>query len=130
MGSIGKSERQEQAYRAQLRQNNSAEIIQFPNDEYDEEVANDQAVKGSSAPGGWDYPGIRDSIDKIEAKASRARSANTYADLIKALKSIDRTITTSMNTGDERDDKNALLTYRRRVRTLTRQLKQKYQNKL
>ena len=127
MGSIGKSESN---YKSHLRQNNKGEIIEFPNDAYDEELANDQAVKGSSAPGGWDYPGIRDSIDKIEAKAERARSANTYADLIKALKSIDRTITTSMNTGDERDDKNALLTYRRRVRTLTRQLKQKYQNKL
>lgn len=120
MGSIGKSESD---YKAQLTQGNN--IVQFPNDAYDEELANDQAVKSSTAPGGWDYPGIRDSIDEVEKKASNARSTNTYERLIRRLNELDRTITTSLDTGDERDDKNALMSYRRRTRTLLRQLRQK-----
>lgn len=125
MGSIGSSEND---YKAQLVQ--SGKIVQFKNDEYDEELANDSAVQATPAPGGWDYPGIRDSINEVEAKAANARSTNTYQRLIKRLNELDRTITTSLETGDDRDDKRALMSYRRRTRTLLRQLKERYKNEL
>lgn len=126
MGSIGRSERQEQAYQAQLRQSNSAEIIQFPNDEYDEEVANDQTIQ-QLRTGGWDFPGFRDSIDEVENRLNRARSDNTLDRLARRLNELDRNITTSINTAGENDDTNMLLTYRRRVRGLLRQIKNRRQ---
>ena len=126
MGSIGKSERKEQDYQAQLRQNNSAEVIQFPNDEYDEEVANDQAIQQSRS-GGWDFPGFRDSIDEVENRLKGARSDNTLDRLARRLRQLDSNITTSINTASELDDTNMLLTYRRRVRGLLRQIKNRRQ---
>lgn len=126
MGSIGRSEREEQAYQAQLRQSNSAEIIQFPNDEYDEEVANDQAIRQPRS-GGWDFPGFRDSIDEVEKRLAGARSDNTLDRLARRLNELDKNITTSMNTAGEYDDTNMLLTYRRRVRGLLKQIKNRRQ---
>ena len=99
-------------------------------DEYDEQVLNDNTVEARSSStkpfaNGWDFPGIKDSIDEVQLRFENARALNTYERLIRRLNEIDNTISTSLNTLGPGEDKNALLTHRRRTRNLIRQIKNK-----
>lgn len=81
-----------------------------------------------SKSGGWDYRGVSERIDKLEASLKNSHSANKVSVIAEKLKKQDELITEELKriesgTSDVRGDKNALLTQRRRVRQLLQKAK-------
>lgn len=114
MGSIGE-------HKSYLQQNNFENL-----DEFDEQVLNDNMIEAQNRQeefsGGWDFPGIRDSINTLEQKLDKTKSHNTVASIYRQLVSMDTTIKVQYEAASPMEDKNALLTYRRRVRQLLRKI--------
>lgn len=70
----------------------------------------------------WNCPGVKESIKKIENFLSTSRRSDKNFAAYKALKDLDRTITSLLE--DEDNDERYLLSYRRQVRTLLRTVTQ------
>ena len=91
-------------------------------DEFDEQVTNDNAIVPASREGeftnGWDFPGIRDSVDRLEQQLNRTRSASGTSRILKALREQEVVINRALAENNPNNDRNALLTYRRRIRQM------------
>ena len=77
---------------------------------------------------GWEYPEIKENVDKLEKSLSSAKSANKIQSIAIALREQDTRITQEIerlhnNTADTEGSENALLTQRRRIRQLMRKAK-------
>lgn len=70
----------------------------------------------------WDCRGTKEAIEKIKNFLATSKRADKDFVAYKALKEQDRVITSLL--ADEGNDQNSLLTYRRQVRTLLRQVTQ------
>ena len=70
----------------------------------------------------WDCRGTKEAIEKIKNFLATSKRADKDFIAYKALKEQDRVITSLL--ADEDNDQNSLLTYRRQVRTLLRQVTQ------
>lgn len=76
----------------------------------------------------WDYPGIKQRIDRLEKTLENSRSVNTINSVARAARATDEQITRTINDAENgREDvpvnMNALMAYRRRVRQLIRKAK-------
>lgn len=106
--------------------NDNGRIIQLP-------VENSRNDNGAETmidnENGWTYQGIKEYIDNLEDSLSRARSRNTVSSIARALQGQDEQITREIErlhdgTADVKGSEKALMTYRRRVRTLLRKAKE------
>lgn len=76
---------------------------------------------------GWKYTGIQNSVDKLETALNNARSTARVAKVYSELKKQDEIITQEIQrlhdgTADVKGNENALLTQRRRVRQMMRNI--------
>lgn len=77
---------------------------------------------------GWDYPGIKDRVDKLEDALSKARSTSKINSIARAARASDELIGQEIErlhngTADIKGNENALLTQRRRIRNIIRRAK-------
>lgn len=70
----------------------------------------------------WDCRGVKETIEDIKNFLATSKKADKNFIAYKALKEQDRVITSLL--ADEENDKRCLMSYRRQVRTLLRQLTQ------
>lgn len=94
----------------------------------DKQIAENKKQADERNNNGWDYRGIAERTDKLEAALKNARSVNKIQVVAERLKQQDALITEELKriedgTSDVKGDKNALLTQRRRVRLLMQKAK-------
>ena len=70
----------------------------------------------------WDCRGVKETIEDIKNFLATSKKADKNFIAYKALKEQDRVITSLL--ADEENDERCLMSYRRQVRTLLRQLAQ------
>ena len=70
----------------------------------------------------WDCRGVKETIEDIKNFLATSKKADKNFIAYKALKEQDRVITSLL--ADEENDERCLISYRRQVRTLLRQLTQ------
>lgn len=70
----------------------------------------------------WDCRGVKETIEDIKNFLATSKKADKNFIAYKALKEQDRVITSLL--ADEENDERCLMSYRRQVRTLLRQLTQ------
>lgn len=68
----------------------------------------------------WNCTGVAERIEQVKSFLATSRKADKSFIAYQALKELDRNITVLMQ--DEENDQRWLLTYRRRVRTLQREV--------
>lgn len=79
---------------------------------------------------GWDYRGIAQRVDKMETTLKKTKSFNTIASIYRQASNTEKLITDEIerlhnNTADVPGNEKALLTQRRRVREILRNIKNK-----
>lgn len=70
----------------------------------------------------WNCPGVKESIEQIKEFLNTSRKADKNFIAYKALKDLDRTISTLLE--DSENDPRYLMSYRRQVRTLLKTVTQ------
>ena len=68
----------------------------------------------------WDCRGVKENIENIKSFLANSKKANKNFVVYKALKEQDRVITNLL--ADKDNDEHSLMSYRRQVRVLLRQL--------
>ena len=116
MGSLG-------THKQYLQQNNFQNL-----DEYDEQVLNDNVTLPVSTASqqfanGWNFPGIGEQVDRLEAALNRTRTTGGISRIFKSLREQEAVVNRELAQNNPNNDRNALLTYRRRIRQLLNRIR-------